>query len=71
MSDNETKVILLVDDDQDFIDAYTVVLEKEGYTVKSAMSSKAGLVALEECHPNLIVLDIMMESADYGFEFAQ
>lgn len=70
MSD-EKKVILLVDDDQDFIDAYTVVLEKEGYEVRSAMSSKEGLEAIKENKPNLIVLDIMMESADSGFEFAQ
>ena len=71
MSDIDKKIILLVDDDQDFIDAYTVVLEKENYEVKSALNSKDGLLSIEKHHPNLIVLDIMMENADSGFEFAQ
>lgn len=69
MADNKT--ILLVDDDKDFIDIYTVILEKEGYTIKSALSGSEGLAIAKNEKPDLIILDIMMEDADSGFEFAQ
>lgn len=68
---NNNKTILIVDDDQDFIDAYTLILKKENYTVESAMSSAEGLVKTKKLNPNLIILDIMMENPDSGFEFAQ
>jgi len=66
-----SKTILIIDDDQDFIDAYTVVLTKENYIVESALSSAEGLVQTKKLNPNLIILDIMMENPDSGFEFAQ
>lgn len=66
-----SKTILIVDDDQDFIDAYTVVLTKENYIVESALSSAEGLIQTKKLNPNLIILDIMMENPDSGFEFAQ
>lgn len=68
---SENKVILLVDDDQDFIDSYTLVLAKEGFEVKSALRSDEGLALAKELKPDLIVLDVMMESADSGFDFAR
>ena len=68
---SEMKKILIVDDDKDFIDAYIMILEKEGYDVNSAMTGTEGLKKVKELHPDLIILDVMMESADSGFEFAQ
>lgn len=68
---SEMKKILIVDDDKDFIDAYLMILTKEGYEVSSAMTGSEGLKKVEEIHPDLIILDVMMESADSGFEFAQ
>ncbi len=65
------KTILIVDDDQDFIEAYTLILEKENYEVKSALDSIEGFNQAKRLNPNLIILDIMMENPDSGFEFAQ
>lgn len=68
---SEIKNVLIVDDDRDFIDAYTMILEKEGFQVSSAMTGAEGLKKAKDLHPNIIILDVMMESADSGFEFAQ
>lgn len=68
---SEKKVVLLVDDDKDFIDSYTLILEKEGFEIKSALSSAEGLKIAKAEPINLIILDVMMESADSGFEFAE
>lgn len=69
MSNN--RVILVVDDDQDIINIYTMLLEKENYTVVTAFDSKSGFKAVNEYHPDLMILDIMMENPDSGFELAQ
>lgn len=68
---SDKKLVLLVDDDPDFIDAYSLVLEKEGYEISAASSSREGLEKVKGDKPDLIVLDIMMENADSGFEFAK
>jgi CheY-like chemotaxis protein len=42
-------------------------LELEGYTVREAASAQAGLEALEDQVPDLILLDVMMPKVD-GWE---
>ena len=67
----EKKVILVVDDDPDLIEIYTLLLEKEGYLVETAFDSKSGFLAVKAHLPDLMILDIMMENPDSGFELAQ
>lgn len=62
-----TKTILVVDDDPDFTAAVRSVLEHEGYTVEAATSGAEGLQKLRTCEPDLVVLDIMMESTTEGY----
>jgi two-component system, OmpR family, phosphate regulon response regulator PhoB len=62
-----TKVILVVDDDEDFVTTVRSVLEREGYTVVQADSGAEGLRQLRERRPDLVVLDIMMESTTEGY----
>jgi CheY-like chemotaxis protein len=62
-----TKVILIVDDDDDFATAVRAVLEREGYTVVRADSGAEGLRLLRKHHPDLLVLDVMMESTTEGY----
>lgn len=59
--------ILLVDDDPDFVEATTIVLESGPYEVIPARSGQEGLRKLEEVVPDLIILDIIMPGED-GFE---
>ena len=63
--------ILIVDDDPDMVEAGRIVLEREGYTVESASNMVDGLRTLEENHPDLLILDVMMEEADDGLLLAR
>jgi two-component system, OmpR family, response regulator len=63
--------ILIVDDDPDMVEASRIVLEREGYTVESASNMVDGLTTLEENHPDLLILDVMMEEADDGLLLAR
>lgn len=70
MSD-AAKTILLVDDDVDFIEANKLALEAKGFTVITANDSKTGVKLAEEKHPDLIVIDLMMEELYAGFKAVQ
>lgn len=59
-------VILCVDDDQDLLDAMRLVLEKNGYVMVEARSAELGLRKYKESHPDLIIVDLMMEEVDAG-----
>lgn len=63
--------ILIVDDDADFCDSVTVVLEAQGYRVTSVGSAKKALASIAASKPDLIVLDIMMECDSAGYEVNQ
>ena len=65
--DGSKKRILLVDDDVDFLEMHSAVLENRGYQVATARSSKEGLNKLDAVRPDVIVLDVMMERFDSGF----
>ncbi|MCA9759279.1 MAG: response regulator [Candidatus Eisenbacteria bacterium] len=61
------RTVLIIDDDEDFRESTETLLESEGYHVVLARSAKDGLSKLEECDPDIIVLDIMMESTEAGY----
>lgn len=63
--------ILLVDDDQDFVEINRHLLQKEGYEVVCAFNPTEGMAALKKEKPDLLILDVMMEEADDGFAMAQ
>lgn len=67
----EGRKILIVDDDDDFRDTVRRVLEGEGYTVVEASSGRQGLERLIEHEPDVVVVDIMMESNAEGYGFTQ
>ncbi len=69
---SETRpVILYVDDDPDYREAVRVMLEDGGYGVIEADSAEEGLQRFEECRPDLILVDLMMEEVDAGVLFAK
>ncbi len=63
-------VILTVDDDPDALDIVRTFLESKGYRVITAADGREALVKLEEAHPALVLLDVMMPEID-GWEVAR
>lgn len=63
--------VLLIDDDADFRASARALLETEGYAVSEATSGREGLEKILEMRPDLIVLDIMMETLEEGYGVTQ
>jgi len=63
--------ILIVDDDPDLVESMKVVLESKEYEVVVATSGEEGLEATKREKPALIILDVMMETADAGFSVSR
>jgi len=62
--------ILIIDDDPDIVTAIRMVLEHEGHQVLDAKNGKAGVEILKQDPPDLIILDVMMDTATEGFQLA-
>jgi two-component system alkaline phosphatase synthesis response regulator PhoP len=62
-----TKTILIIDDDPDFIATVRTVLEGAGYGVIEAHTGADGLEKVRDGEPDLVVLDVMMESSTAGY----
>jgi CheY-like chemotaxis protein len=62
--------ILIIDDDPDIVTAVRLSLESAGHQVASAGSGKDGLERLRSERPDLIILDVMMETHTEGFQLA-
>jgi Lrp/AsnC family transcriptional regulator for asnA, asnC and gidA len=58
----EPPTVLVVDDDPDFVETTRIVLERGGYGVLSASDGDGGLRAMRMYHPDLVILDVMMDS---------
>jgi len=69
-SEMNPKRILLVDDDPDIRLTVKLPLEAAGYQVSEAANFADGQTAVTNIKPDLIVLDVMMDSATAGFQFA-
>ncbi|MCK4947885.1 MAG: response regulator [Candidatus Aureabacteria bacterium] len=65
-----SKKILVIDDEPQIVKALKIRLESSGYEVVHAYDGKEGLKKLEEEHPDLIILDVMMPNMD-GYTFAR
>jgi len=63
----ETKTILLVDDDEDFLFQEQVQLQALGYQVLLAHSRAEAERVLASNTPDLAIVDLMMEETDAGF----
>jgi len=59
--------VLVIDDDSDFRTAVKSLLESHNYSVLEASSCHEGLQKVVEHKPDVILLDIMMESTVEGY----
>jgi CheY-like chemotaxis protein len=64
------KYILIIDDDPDQRLVVRLPLEAAGYDVREATNSEEGRKMVLETRPDLIILDVMMDSTTAGFQLA-
>ena len=62
--------ILIIDDDPDIVEAMRMPLEANAYNVVTASNGKEGLQRAKNEIPDLIILDVMMETDTEGFHVA-
>jgi CheY-like chemotaxis protein len=67
----ERPKILVVDDDVDLCDPLKVVLEQAGYDTQTATSRAEGMEKIRTHQPHLVILDVMMETWQDGFEMSR
>jgi CheY-like chemotaxis protein len=65
------KKVLMIDDDPEFVDAISNLLDAKGYDVKSASDGKEGLEKAKAEKPDMILLDVMMTTKSEGFDVAR
>lgn len=56
--------ILVCDDDKDIVEAISIYLEQEGYTVLKAYDGVEAINALRSQSVDLLIIDIMMPKLD-------
>ena len=52
--------ILIIDDNKDFLEIFSMKLTQAGFTVATAQSGEAGIEEAKRIHPDLILLDVEM-----------
>jgi len=67
---DEKRNILMIDDDKDFVLSTKTFLEGRGYRVETAHNGTEGWEKIKEGKADLIVLDIMMDTDNEGFNLA-
>ena len=67
MEKTDAKKIMVIDDDPDYRDAMTTILKSAMYEVVTASNPKESKEKVLEEKPDLILLDIMMDSLFDGF----
>jgi two-component system alkaline phosphatase synthesis response regulator PhoP len=68
---SERKRLLMIDDDPDFVEGISSILEGAGYEVNVAYNPKDGFEALQTNPPDLLLLDIMMGRGAEGVMLAR
>jgi two-component system response regulator RegX3 len=53
-------MILVVEDEESFVEALTVGLKREGFRVRVARDGAEGLALFDAVHPDLVLLDVML-----------
>lgn len=63
--------ILIVDDDVDLTDSLKAILERAGYAATAAANRAEGMERIRTERPDLVILDVMMETWQDGFDMSR
>lgn len=69
-AERERARVLVVDDEPSIVDAISMTLRHQGYSVEAAETGKDALAMVTKWRPDVIVLDVMLPDVD-GFEVAR
>jgi CheY-like chemotaxis protein len=64
-------VILLVDDDPDFVEITRSILEAAGFRVETCDEPRAALERMRRARPDALISDLMMQDLDSGFSLVK
>jgi CheY-like chemotaxis protein len=67
----EQSLILIVDDDYDFLEINRRILERAGFRVATAASPTQAMDRVAAETPDLVITDLMMSEVDSGFSLAR
>ena len=67
----EQRLILIVDDDYDFLEINRHILEKAGFRVVTASSPAQAAERIAAETPDLVITDLMMSEVDSGFSLSR
>lgn len=65
------KKVLMIDDDPEFVEAISNLLDAKGYDVETASNGKEGVEKAKVQNPDIILLDVMMTTKNEGFSVAR
>ena len=65
---NTPSKIIIIDDNPDYLFTMKTFLTRNGFKVETASDGNSGIELVREHHPDLVMLDVMMESTYSGFE---
>ena len=63
--------VMLIDDDVDMVAMYQTILQQKGHTITTANTAGEAREMLSKKRPDIVILDVMMETADAGFELGR
>jgi two-component system, OmpR family, response regulator len=69
-AEREGARVLVVDDEPSIVDAISMTLRHQGYSVEAAETGRDALAMVTKWRPDVIVLDVMLPDVD-GFEVAR
>jgi CheY-like chemotaxis protein len=67
----DERLILIVDDDYDFLEINRRILERAGFRVATAGSPSQAMEKVEAETPDLVITDLMMSEVDSGFSLSK
>jgi DNA-binding response OmpR family regulator len=65
-----TTTVLIIEDDCNLCETLQLYIAREGWNCLIAQDGTQGIKILQHCHPELVILDIMLPDAD-GFQVCQ
>jgi len=63
--------ILIVEDDIDYALSLRVILENQQFDVVTAVNKTEGMAKAKQVKPDLVILDVMMDTTQEGFEMSR